>query len=180
LSGSVANVPGMPVLLMIDTQRNMLLPPSPVPSADSVGKVIAQVLARARAAGAQVIHIRNTGGPGDPDESGTDGWELAYPVAEGEHVVDKPECDAFVGTDLAAFVPPGMPIVVVGMQSEYCVRSTTLGALSRNHPVTVVHGAHATYPADRPAPEISADVEAELSKAGATVADLAGLSFDQP
>jgi nicotinamidase-related amidase len=167
----------MPVLLMIDTQRNMLLPPSPVPSADSVGKVIAQVLDQARGSGAQVIHIRNTGGPGDPDEPGTDGWELAYPVAEGEHVVDKPQCDAFVGTDLAALVLPGMPIVVVGMQSEYCVRSTTLGALSRNHPVTVVHGAHATYPSDRPATEISTAVEAELSKAGATIAEPVDLSF---
>jgi nicotinamidase-related amidase len=167
----------MSVLLMIDTQRNMLRPPSPVPSADAVGKAIAQVLARARESGAQVIHIRNTGTPGDPDEPGTPGWELAYPVAEGEHVVDKPECDAFVGTDLETLIPPDAPIVVVGMQSEYCVRSTTLAALSRNHLVTLVHGAHATYPADRPATEISTAVEAELSKAGATIADPAELSF---
>jgi hypothetical protein len=41
----------MSVLLMIDTQRNMLRPPSPVPSADAVGKAIAQVLARARESG---------------------------------------------------------------------------------------------------------------------------------
>ncbi|HYS40397.1 MAG TPA: isochorismatase family protein [Pseudonocardiaceae bacterium] len=169
----------MSVLLMVDTQRNMLLPPSPVPSAEAVGKAIAQVLAQARESGAQVIHIRNTGGAGDPDEPGTDGWELAYPVADGEHVVDKPECDAFVGTDLATLIPSGASIVVVGMQSEYCVRSTTLGALSRNHPVTVVHGAHATYPADRAATQISTEIEAELSKAGAIVLDLDTVRFER-
>jgi nicotinamidase-related amidase len=166
------------VLLMVDTQRNMLQPPEPVPDADRVGPAIAQVLAQARAAGAMVIHIRNTGGPGDPDEPGTDGWQLAYPVADGEQVVDKPDCDAFVGTGLADLVPAGARVVVVGMQSEYCVRSTALGALSRNHPVTVIQGAHTTYSDGRLAVEISAAVEDELSAAGVAVRPPADVRFE--
>jgi hypothetical protein len=83
LSGSAVGVPAMSVLFMIDTQRNMLQPPSPVPSADAVGKAISQVLAQARESGTQVIHIRNTGTPGDPDEPGTpDGnWPTRQPTA---------------------------------------------------------------------------------------------------
>jgi nicotinamidase-related amidase len=165
------------VLLMVDTQRNMLEPPEPVADADVVGKAIGEVLALARSTGAQVVHIRNTGGPGDPDEPGTDGWELAYPVAVGEHVVDKPECDAFVGTDLAHLIPAEAGVIVVGLQSEYCVRSTVLGALRRHHPVTLIRGAHSTYADGRPAADISAEVEAEVVQAGATIRTLAELSF---
>ena len=165
------------VLLVVDAQRNMLLPPEPIPDADRVGAAITEVLAKARAAGAPVVHIRNTGSSGDPDEPGTDGWQLAYPVAEGEHVVDKPEWDAFVRTPLADLVPAGARLIVVGMQSEYCVRSTVFGALERNHPVTVVAGAHATYPGDRPAAEISAEGEEELATAGAIVQTTADLVF---
>jgi nicotinamidase-related amidase len=168
------------VLLMVDTQRNMLGPPEPVPDADAVGTVIGAVLAHARSAGARVVHIRNTGGLGDPDEPGTDGWELAYPVAAGEHVIDKPECDAFVGTGLADLIPPGVRVIVVGLQSEYCVRSTALGALGRTDRVVVVRGAHATYPDGRPAAEISADVETELAAAGIKIRMPSELSFGPP
>jgi nicotinamidase-related amidase len=165
------------VLLVVDAQRNMLLPPESVPDATVVGPAIEAVLTRARAAGARVVHIRNNGGTGDPDEPGTPGWELVYDVADGEHVVDKPQCDSFVETNLADLVPAGAPVVVVGMQSEYCVRETALGALHRGHPVTVVSGAHSTYPDGEPSADISRRVEAELAEAGVTVAGPADLSF---
>jgi nicotinamidase-related amidase len=168
------------VLLMVDTQRNMLQPPEPVPDAEPVGKVISEVLDHARSSGARVVHIRNTGGPGDPDEPGTDGWELAYPVVTGEHVVDKTEPDAFVGTGLADLVPLGARVVVVGMQSEYCLRSTALGALARTDRVVVVRGAHATYPDGRRAAEISTAVESELAMAGIKIRTPSELSFGPP
>ena len=158
-----------PVLLMIDVQRNMLEPPTPVPNATAVGTAIAGVLAAAHDAGARVIHVRNNGSDGDPDEPGTDGWQLIHPVRAGEPVVDKTTPDSFVGTDLADVVPDRAPIVVVGMQSDYCVRATTLAALERNHPVTVVSGAHATYDDDKPAADISNDIEDQLRSAGATI-----------
>jgi nicotinamidase-related amidase len=158
-----------PVLLMIDVQRNMLEPPTPVPNASAVGAAIAGVLESAREAGARVIHVRNNGTDGDPDEPGTDGWQLIHPVRAGEPVVDKTTPDSFAGTNLADAMPDGAPIVVIGMQSEYCVRATSLAALARHHPVTVVSGAHATYDDDQPAADISKDIENELRAAGATI-----------
>jgi nicotinamidase-related amidase len=154
---------------MIDVQRNMLEPPTPVPNATAVGTAIADVLESARDAGATVIHVRNNGTDGDPDEPGTDEWQLIHPVRAGEPVVDKTTTDSFAGTDLADVVPDGTPIVVVGMQSEYCMRTTSLAALARHHPVTVVSGAHATYDDDKPAVDISRDIEDELRAAGATI-----------
>ena len=49
-------------LLLIDVQRNMLLPPQPVPDAPTVGPKIAQILERARRSDAMVVHVRNNGG----------------------------------------------------------------------------------------------------------------------
>jgi nicotinamidase-related amidase len=61
------------VLLLVDVQRNMLEPPEPVPAADTVSAAIEDVVARARFAGAVVVHIRNNGPEGAPDAPGVPG-----------------------------------------------------------------------------------------------------------
>jgi nicotinamidase-related amidase len=165
------------VLLLVDVQKDMLEPPEPIPDAAPVGKAIKDLLGRARAAATQVIHIRNNGGPDDPDAPGTPGWELVHDVAAGEHVIDKDECDASAGTRLAELVPASATLVVAGMQSEFCIRETALSALRRGYPVIVVRGAHATYDGDIPARDTSAALEAELAAAGASVLPPAGLPF---
>jgi nicotinamidase-related amidase len=164
-------------LLVVDVQKNMLFPPRPVPGAAVVGPEIEDVIERAREAGALVVHIRNNGSAEDPDAPGSVGWQLVYDVREGEPVVDKREDDAFVGTGLEELLPPSAHVVVVGMQSEYCVRATSLGALERGYPVTLVRGAHATYDGRRLADAISRRAEEELAAAGATVVDLVELAF---
>jgi nicotinamidase-related amidase len=165
------------VLLLVDVQKDMLEPPEAVPDAAPVGEAIKNLLGRARAATVPVIHIRNNGGPDDPDAPGTPGWELVHDVAAGEHVVDKDECDAFAGTRLAELVPTSATVIVAGMQSEFCVRETALSALRRGNPVILVRGAHATYDGQIPARDTSAAVEAELAEAGASVLAPAGLPF---
>ncbi len=165
------------VLLLVDVQKNMLELPEPVPEAEKVGAAIGELLGRARSAGTTVIHIRNNGGEDDPDAPGTPGWELVHQVAQGEHVVDKQDCDSFAGTGLSGFVPEAATVIVAGMQSEFCVRETSLAALRRGHPVVLVRGAHATYDGDIPARATSQAVEAELSAAGISVLDPADLRF---
>ncbi|MET9267419.1 isochorismatase family protein [Amycolatopsis sp. NPDC004079] len=156
----------VPVLLLIDVQNNMLLPPTPVPDADRVAAAISRVLERARAAGAQVVHIRNNGTGDDPDVPGTSGWALVHEVRPGEHVVDKQTPDSFADTPLGSLLPESAPLVVAGMQSDFCVRATSLAALKRGHEVTLVQDAHATYDDELPAAEESARVDEELSAAG--------------
>jgi nicotinamidase-related amidase len=167
------------VLLLVDVQRNMLLPPTPVPSAGVVSHAIDDLLRRAREAGALVIHIRNCGTDGDPDVPGTPGWELVHEVLPGEHVIDKRAPDAFAGTDLGAVIPQGAAVVVAGMQSEFCVGATALAALHRGHPVTLVRGAHATYDGELPAAVISRQVEEGLRDAGVSVLERRAVTFAQ-
>ncbi len=166
------------VLLLVDVQADMLLPPEPVPDAAAVGPAIERALASARAAGAPVVHIRNTGGPGDPDEPGTPGFELVYRPRAGEPVLDKTTGDAFASTDLAAHLPAGARVVLVGMQSEFCVRDTALGALRAGHRVALVRGAHATYPGGEPASVLAEGVERELADSGVELVEPADLAFD--
>lgn len=165
-------------LLLIDVQRNMLLPPQPVPDALAVGPKIAEILHRARRAGAMVIHVRNNGGQDDPDAPGTTGWELIHDVAGHEAVVDKRTPDGFDGTELGSLLADAPEVVIVGMQSEYCVRETSLAALKRGLDVVLVRGAHATYgDGKHTAAELAAATEAELAQAGARILDTDDVTF---
>jgi nicotinamidase-related amidase len=165
-------------LLLIDVQRNMLLPPQPVPDALAVGPKIAEILHRARRAGAMVIHVRNNGGQDDPDAPGTTGWKLIHDVAGHEAVVDKRTPDSFDGTELGSLLADAPDVVIVGMQSEYCVRETSLAALKRGLDVVLVRGAHATYGNGKhTAAEIAAATEAELAQAGARILDTDDVTF---
>lgn len=154
----------------------MLQPPEPVPHAASVGPAIGELLQRARDARATVVHVRNNGGPEDPDAPGSPGWQLVHTPAPGEHVIDKFESDAFAGTGLLGLLPSGAPLVLAGMQSEFCVRSTALSAQEKGFPVFVVRGAHATYDGGVPAAEVSRQVEKELDEAGVSIVE--SVSFD--
>ena len=73
---------------------------------------------------------------------------------------------------IAEFLAPSSTVVLVGMQSEYCIRETALAALHRRYSVKLIRGAHATYDNDLPAATVSAQVEQELSNAGVMIVDI--------
>jgi len=157
-----------PALLLIDVQANMFDPAHSVESASLLLQRITGLLAKARREGAPIVFVRNCGNSGDPDARGTSGWELQPPLrAEvGEIVLDKTTCDTFSSTHLQEELAARevTSVVIAGLQSEFCILETTLGALARNLRVTLVADGHSTYPsADREAAEISAAVNAALA-----------------
>ncbi len=159
-------------LLVIDVQVNMFDPANPCAGGDALLARVGDLVARARAAGAPIVYVRNCGGPGDPDQEGTPGWQLhpSLRPAAGEPVLDKRTCDTFASTMLASELSGrGVDAVVIaGLQSEFCVRETALGALARGLAVTLVSDAHSTFGGgDRTAAALSAEVEAELSERAA-------------
>ena len=170
-------------LMLIDVQRNMLEPPTPVPAAASVRGALEDLLARARRAGALVVHVQNDGPSGDPDQPGTDGWQLVFPVNDGELIVGKDQPDTFAANptlagDLAGQQVTG--VVIAGMQSNYCVAESSRGALKRGLQAILASGAHATYDEDEPASVISAQIERDLAAEGVTVLPCADVSFEEP
>ncbi|KAG2017804.1 hypothetical protein CC2G_007283 [Coprinopsis cinerea AmutBmut pab1-1] len=186
------------VLLLLDIQRFMLAPPPiGVPSAKTVYKNLMELLTCARSSPNPplIIHVRNTGDPGDPDEPGTDGWQLIFPPLPNEVVLDKRKNNAFAGTKLGSLIPTDAEIVVAGFQTDFSIRATASGALARGNEIILVRGAHATF--DRievlhgaavhgagvtSAAIIQAEIEAELEEAGVHILemkDLPGIFMDR-
>ncbi|HKA25180.1 MAG TPA: cysteine hydrolase family protein [Candidatus Eisenbacteria bacterium] len=136
-------------LLLIDLQKNMLEPANPVVGAEGLTERLQSLLGRARSAHAPVLLVRNCGGDGDPDVKGTPGWELHPPFAPaaGEPVLDKTTCDTFASTDLDSLLRSRHVgrVVIAGLQSDWCVRETTQGALAHGYDVTLVSDGHSTY-----------------------------------
>jgi streptothricin hydrolase len=167
-------------LMLIDVQRNMLEPPAPVPSAASVRTALEDLLLSARQAGAFVVHVQNDGPPGEPDEPGTDGWQLVFPAGAGELIVRKDQSDTFAANPALAKDLADKEItevVIAGMQSNYCVAESSRGALKRGLQTILASGAHATYDENEPASAISAQVERELAAEGVTVLPFGEVSF---
>ena len=168
-------------LMLIDVQRNMLEPPTPVPSAASVRDALEDLLLRARQANALVVHVQNDGPAGEVDEPGTDGWQLVFPVSDGEPVLRKDQDDTFAANpalarDLAD--RKVTEVVIAGMQSNYCVAASSRGALKQGLRAILASGAHATYDENEPASVISAQIERELAAEGVTVLPFSEVSFE--
>jgi streptothricin hydrolase len=125
--------------LVIDIQRNMFEGDPAIWDGVELLARLSELVARARAAGVPVIFVRNCGGPGDPDEPGTVGWELspALPRLEGKPIVDKRSPDAFVDTGLDGLLRArGVSrVIVCGVQSEFCIQATCRGAVERGYEV---------------------------------------------
>src|SRR4029077_357207 len=79
---------------------------------------------------------------------GSDDWQVVPPLSRdgGEPLVEKTYADSFEETTLET-VLSGLGVgrlVVVGAQTDECVRSTLHGALVRGYDATLVKDAHTT------------------------------------
>ncbi len=138
----------------------------------------AALLARAREAGAKVIHVQHDGGPGTPYDIRTDIGRIHPGVApaEGETVVVKTAApNAFVGTDLGEHLDAAgnKNVIVIGFMTHMCVAFTVEGAYLRGNQPTVVADACATRPLGTAVAGLSAE---QIHQAAlATIADLYGV-----
>ncbi|MGW0118740.1 isochorismatase family protein [Streptomyces sp. NPDC003327] len=135
-------------LIVVDVQSAFVTGDGAVPGAARLVERTSDLLARARAAGALVVHLQNDGPPGAEDEPHTPGWELHHRVAPGplEAVVRKPYDDGFEETALGPLLESAevRAVAVCGVMSEMCVQATARTALARGYRVVVPHDAHAT------------------------------------
>ncbi|RVU20440.1 isochorismatase family protein [Streptomyces antnestii] len=131
-------------LLVIDVQIGV------VATAHDRDRVLANIVSlvdRARSQEAPVVWVQHS----DDDElkRGSEAWEYVPELAErreGEAVVHKTYRDSFEDTDLERrLAERGVGhLVVAGSATDFCVRSTIHGALTRGYDVTLVSDAHTT------------------------------------
>ncbi|MEU9121584.1 cysteine hydrolase family protein [Streptomyces sp. NPDC048506] len=137
----------------------------------------ADLLSRARGAGAKIVHVINDGGAGTPYDIRAEIGRIHSRVApvEGEPVVVKTTPDAFAGTDLAEHVDAAgnEDVVIAGFMTHMCVLFTASGAFLRGNRPTVVADACATRPLRTAGVEVSA--EQAHHSALATIDDLYGV-----
>jgi nicotinamidase-related amidase len=167
--------------LVVDTQVNMFNEELTVFQGDRILETIAALLDRARAQDATVIYLRNDGGPGEPDERGTCGWEIHPTVAPAvnEVIIDKTSPDGFENTTLKEELEKrGIEkLVIVGMQTELCVFVTSRRAALLGYEVIVVKDGHTTFdPEERTASETIDKYNAEI-EAYAIVMKAADIEF---
>lgn len=108
---------------------------------------INQVSAKARQAGRPVFLIQHETVDG-PLDRGSPGWQLAQglDVKASDIVVAKTATDSFHKTALHGLLQRhGVErLVICGLQSEFCVDTTTRRALALGYPVQLVSDAHST------------------------------------
>jgi nicotinamidase-related amidase len=129
-------------LLVVDVQN------AAVERAHERNAVVANVgslVESARREGVPVVWVQHS------DEHlarGSDAWQIVSELTPGdaETLVEKNYGDSFEGTPLEA-VLSGLSVgrvVVVGAQTDWCVRSTLHGAIARGYDATLVSDAHTT------------------------------------
>lgn len=129
-------------LLIIDMQVGVI---AKAVSCDAVVRNVASLVAKASQETVPVIWVRHA------DElliKGSDDWQIVPELHPGdtEPLIDKIYGDTFEDTGLEAdlsLLEVGH-LVVVGAQSDACIRSTIHGAFVRGYDVTLVSDAHTT------------------------------------
>ncbi|WP_227493776.1 cysteine hydrolase family protein [Bacillus cereus] len=139
-------------LIVIDVQAGMYTAGMPVHNGEKFLETLQELIGECRSNGIPVIYVQHNGPKDHPLEKDTDGWKVHAAIApqEGDLVVEKTTPDSFYKTNLNE-VLQGKDIehvIISGMQTEYCVDTTTRRAFSEGYKVTLVSDAHSTFDTD--------------------------------
>ena len=130
-------------VLVIDVQNNVV---ANAYQRDEVVANIATVVDQARTENVAVIWVQHS----DDDElrENTDGWQYVaeLPRRESEPLIHKRYGDSFEATDLEIeLAARGVGrLVIIGAQTDACIRSTLHGAFTRGYDTVLVSDAHTT------------------------------------
>lgn len=140
---------GNTALLVIDMQAGNFSPPDPIYEGIRLLSKAKKLVTRARSAKALIVYVQNNGNDGDPDAYGSPGWEIHPSIApiEGDLVIQKHTPDAFHETNLRTELEAKgiTKLVIMGLQTEYCIDTTCRRAFVLGHDVILVEDSHSTW-----------------------------------
>lgn len=135
------------VLLVVDVQTSMIKE-HPYNSQKVIDN-IQSLLRTAREKELEVIYVRHDGGEGSDLERDSEGWKIYHGVAplEGERIFDKNYNSAFVKTGLKEYLDrKGIDtILLVGLQTEYCIDATCKAAFEYGFKVIIPEETNTTF-----------------------------------
>lgn len=139
------------VLLLVDLQR-ALIEEHPDHEQQLLERA-QRLLKEARTSGIEAVFVRHDGSARGTLIPGSAGWELHPAVSPlpGERIFDKRFCSAFRGTGLRDYLRDrGISrIVLIGMQTEYCIDATCKVAFEYGFDVVIPRGCSSTFDTPR-------------------------------
>jgi nicotinamidase-related amidase len=129
-------------LLVVDVQRGVV---GSAHDRDAVVANVASLVEKARQERVPVVWVQHRD---EQLRTGSDDWRIVPELSPGESepLIAKEYGDSFEDTSLES-VLSGLGVgrlVVVGAQTDQCIRSTLHGALARGYDATLVSDAHTT------------------------------------
>jgi len=129
-------------LLVVDVQNGVV---EDAHQRDAVVSNIGELVRRARRDGVPVVWVQHSS---EDLAKGSDEWQIVPELAPGstEPLVEKTYGDSFEDTALESVLSElevGR-LIVVGAQTDACIRSTLHGAIVRGYDATLVSDAHTT------------------------------------
>lgn len=135
------------VLLVVDVQKG-LMEEGPYRGMEVLQR-IQSLISACRKSGVEVVFVRHDGGAGSGLEPGTDGFEICAEIApqDKEKVFVKQYNSAFLKTDLKEYLDQKgiREIILVGMQTEYCIDTTCKAAFELGFRVLIPEGTVTTF-----------------------------------
>ena len=134
-------------LLIIDVQQALCVGPYTAFDVDNVIDRINQVSRMARAAGAPVVVIQHESKGGEMAH-GSEGWKVSpkLETKDTDVFMRKTATDSFHNTELDAILKSRgvTDLIICGLQSDFCVDTTTRRAMGHGYPVVLVSDGHST------------------------------------
>lgn len=97
----------------------------------------------------EVVYIAHDGGEGDELAYGSEGWQIEKSIRPlvSEQVIDKQCNSAFKETKLDEYLHSKQvkDIILVGLQSEYCIDTTCKVAFEYGYQIIIPKGATSTF-----------------------------------
>lgn len=135
------------VLLVVDTQK--AITNSGVYRFDLFEANIIKLIDTARNSKVEVIFVRHDDGAGNSLTKGSDGFEIyeKFQPAENERIFDKTVNSAFKDTGLVEYLKEKgeNTIIIVGLQTEYCIDATIKAGFERGFKIIVPANCNSTF-----------------------------------
>ncbi len=134
-------------LIVIDVQKGIVV--DELCNRDGLLANVAKLIETARENGVEVIYVQHDAGEGTGFSQGDEAFEIADAVAPkpGEKVFVKTINSCFGNKDFTAYLEASKSdkLMIVGLQTNFCIDATVKSAFERGYYVVVPEGAHSTF-----------------------------------
>lgn len=135
------------VLLVVDTQK--LITNSDLYNFNAFENAVKTLIAAGRENNVEVIYVRHDDGNGTELTRGTEGFEIyaGFEPKQGEKIFDKTVNSSFKDTGLLEYLKEKdvRTVVVVGLQTDYCIDATIKCGFEHGFKMIVPENANSTF-----------------------------------